>query len=118
MILTEKQLTIDKILGKHGQMLISKTDTTLVDTLLDVLANLMGITAINHIKFSPAILAFSTRGGTHKEIELHFTLKVVLFDMISQSNRNHLGVANTSKTRPAEISTIQNIRHADTRMVI
>lgn len=103
---------------EHGQMLISKSDTTFIDTLLDVLANLMGITTINHIKLGPTILTFSTRGSTNKEIKLHFTLKVVLFDMISQSNRNHLGVTNTSEARPTDISIIQNIRHTDTRITI
>jgi hypothetical protein len=85
-------------------MFISKSNTTLIDALLDAFAYLMRVTSINHIQLGPAVLTLGTRRGTHKEIEFQFALKTILFNMVGKSKGDHLGISNTCKTRPAKIS--------------
>lgn len=82
---------VDKIGREHGQMLVEEVDATLVDTLGDGLADLMGTPALNHIKSRPAVLGLSSGRGSDKKAVLELSLQVVLFDVVGEEG-GHLPV--------------------------
>ena len=79
---------VDEISGEHGQMLVEEVDATLVDTLGNVLADLMGRTTVDHVESSPAVLSLGTSGGTDEKAVLELALEGVLLDVVSEHSRD------------------------------
>lgn len=80
---------VDEIGGEHGQVLVEKVDTARVNTLGDVLADLMRASSVDHVERSPSVLGLGTSRCTDKERVLHLALEVVLLDIVGHSRRNH-----------------------------
>lgn len=70
-------------------MLVEKVDTARVNTLGDVLADLMRASSVDHVERSPSVLGLGTSRCTDKERVLHLALEVVLLDIVGHSRRNH-----------------------------
>lgn len=79
---------VDEISGEHGQVLVEEVDATLVDTLGNVLADLMGRAAVDHVESSPAVLGLGTSGGTDEKAVLELALEAVLLDVVSEHSRD------------------------------
>lgn len=79
---------IDQIRREHAQMLIEEVNVAVVNSLGNLLANLVRRTALDHVQVSPARLRVSTSGGTDEEAVLELSLQVVLLDMVGESQRN------------------------------
>lgn len=69
-------------------MLIEKVDATLVDSLGDGLADLVGASPLDHVQLRPAVLGLDTGRGTDEEVVLELALEVVLLDVIGQEGGN------------------------------
>ena len=79
---------VDEISGEHGQVLVEEVDATLVDTLGNVLADLVRRAALDHVESSPAVLSLGTGGGTDEKAVLELTLEAVLLDVVSEHSRD------------------------------
>jgi hypothetical protein len=42
------------MLREHGQVFVSEADATGVDTLLNILADLMRVSSVNHVQLGPS----------------------------------------------------------------
>lgn len=69
-------------------MLIKELDLTNIDTLGNLLADLMRTPPFNHVQPRPPVLCLRARGGTNEQGVLQLSLEVVLLDMISESGRH------------------------------
>jgi hypothetical protein len=69
-------------------MLVEELDPPLIDTLGNVLADLVRGTALDHIEGCPAIFCLGTRRSTDKEGVPQLALKVVLFDVVREEGRD------------------------------
>lgn len=58
---------VDQIRREHAQMLVEEVDLTIVDTLGNLLADLVRAPAINHVQFSPAVLCFRAGRSADKQ---------------------------------------------------
>lgn len=72
-------------------MLIKELDIAIVDSLCDLLSDLVRAAALNHVQARPAILRLRTGRGAHEEVILELALEVVLLDVVCQSD-GHLPV--------------------------
>lgn len=97
-------VAVQEILGEHRQVLVRESDATSIDALFDILADLMGIAAINHVQSGPTVFGFCTSRSADEKVELHLPLQIVFFNVVGESSRDHFGITNTSETRPAKIS--------------
>jgi hypothetical protein len=79
---------VDKIGREHGQVLVEEVDAARVDTLGDILADLVRASSVDHVERSPSVLGLGTSRGTDKERVLHLALEVVLLDIVGHSSRN------------------------------
>lgn len=69
-------------------MLVEEFDVAVVDTLGNILADLMRRAALDHVQAGPPILSFGTGGGANEEIVFQFTLESVSLDMVGQCSWN------------------------------
>ena len=69
-------------------MLVEEFDVAVVDTLGNILADLMRRAALDHIQAGPPILSLGTGGGADEEIVFQFTLESIFFDMVGQCSWN------------------------------
>lgn len=90
--------TIKQILRKHGQVLVSEPNTTGIDSLLNVLADLVRVATIDHVQRCPSVFRLGTRRGTHKQVKLHLALKIVGLHMVGERRWDHLGITDTGET--------------------
>jgi len=75
---------VEKVLGKHRQVLVEELNVVVVDASCDVFANLMRSTALDHVELSPSVLGLSSRAGTNEEVVLELPLEIVLLDMVGE----------------------------------
>jgi hypothetical protein len=64
-------------------MLVKELDVAIVNTLCNLLSNLMRRPALNHIQPRPTVLSLCSGRRANEEIVLELTLKAILFDVIS-----------------------------------
>lgn len=83
---TAESTYIDQIRGKHAQMLVEELNLAGVDSLGDLLSDLMRAASLNHVQASPAVLRLCTGGGAHEEGVLELSLQVVLLDVVCQGS--------------------------------
>ena len=69
-------------------MLIEEFDVAVVDTLGNILADLMRRAALDHVQAGPPILSLGTGGGADEEIVFQFTLESISLDMVGQCSWN------------------------------
>ena len=69
-------------------MLVEEFDVAVVDTLGNILADLMRRAALDHIQAGPPILSLGTGGGADEEIVFQFTLESISLDMVGQCSWN------------------------------
>jgi hypothetical protein len=69
-------------------MLIKELDPPLIDTLRNLLANLMRRSSLDHIQSRPSVLSLRTRRCTNKEVVFELALQAIAFDMIRESGRD------------------------------
>jgi hypothetical protein len=65
-------------------MLVEELDVPVVDPLGDVLADLVGSPALDHVESRPPVLRLRAAGGADKERILQLSLQVVLLDMVGK----------------------------------
>jgi hypothetical protein len=69
-------------------MLVEKLYPTFVDTLCNVLPNLMRTSSFNHIQGSPPILGLGACRRAYKESVAQLALQVILFDVVCEIRRH------------------------------
>lgn len=69
-------------------MLVEEVDATRVDSLGNVLADLVRASPVDHVESSPSVLRLGTCRGADKERVLHLALEVVLLDIVGHSGRD------------------------------
>jgi hypothetical protein len=79
---------VDEIHGEHGQVLVEEVDATLVDTLGNLLADLVRASTVNHVQSCPAVLGLGTRRSTDEERVLELALEIILLDVIGHVSRH------------------------------
>ena len=108
-------------------MLIKELNIAVVDSLCDLLSDLVRAAALNHVQPRPAILRLRTGRGAHEEVVLELALEVVLLDVVCQGNghfpvqsltpalhtpsitsrENELGIPNARKTGPSDVRAMR-----------
>lgn len=58
---------VNKVSWEHGQMLVEEFDAATIDTLGDVLADLMGASSVDHVERSPSVLSLRTGRSTTEQ---------------------------------------------------
>lgn len=81
-------LPVHQVNGKHAQMLIEELDVAVVDSLRDLLADLMRRPPLDHVELRPSVLRLGARRGTNEQVVLQLSLEVVLLDVIRQRGRH------------------------------
>lgn len=79
---------VDKVNGEHGQVLVEEVDAALVDTLGNVLADLVRRATGDHVETSPAVLGLGASGSTDEKAVLELALEAVLLDVVSEHSRD------------------------------
>lgn len=69
-------------------MLVEKVDSSRVDSLGDVLADLVRASSVDHVESSPSVLRLGTGRGADEQGVLHLALEVVLLDVVGHSSGN------------------------------
>lgn len=69
-------------------MLVPELDVAVVDTLGDILADLMRRSAVDHVVPRPSVLSLCARGCANKQIVLQLALEVVLLNVFCKGNRD------------------------------
>ena len=82
-------------------MLVEELDVAVVDSLCDILADLVRASPLDHVVARPSVLGLGAGRGTNEEVVLELSLQTVLLDMVGQCGGCLLGVANASETTPA-----------------
>lgn len=67
-------------------MLIEELNLASVDSLGDLLSDLVRAPSLNHVQASPAVLRLCTGGSAHEERVLELSLQVVLLDVVCQGS--------------------------------
>jgi hypothetical protein len=67
-------------------MFVEELDVAVVDTLGNLLANLMRRPALDHVEASPSVLSLRARRSADEEVVLQLALEVVLFDMVGHGS--------------------------------
>lgn len=67
-------------------MLVEELDLAIVDSLGNLLADLVRATALDHVQTGPAVLSVGTGRSTHEQVVLQLSLKVILLDMVGESS--------------------------------
>ena len=98
--------SVTKVLGEHRKVLVVHANATGVDTLLDILTALVGPAPRYHVKGSPAIFRLGADGSTDEQVEAHFTLKIVLFHVVSQCFGDDLGVSDRGEPGPTKVHAV------------
>lgn len=88
-------LPVHQVDGEHAQMLIEELDVAIVDTLCDLLADLMRRPPLDHVELRPSVLSLGAGRGTNEQVVLQLSLEVVLLDVIRERGR-HLPAAGVS----------------------
>jgi hypothetical protein len=94
-------VSIDQIRRTHRKVLVEELDVAVVDSLCDVLADLVGASPLDHVVARPSVLGLGAGRGTNEEVVLELSLQTVLLDMVGQCGGCLLGVADASETTPA-----------------
>jgi hypothetical protein len=94
-------VSVNQIRRTHRQVLVEELDVAVVDSLCDVLADLVGASPLDHVVARPSVLGLGAGRGTNEEVVLELSLQTVLLDMVGQCGGCLLGVADTSETTPA-----------------
>ena len=69
-------------------MLVPEVYPAFVDTLGDVLADLVRRSSLNHVKPRPSIFSLGSARGADEQGVFELSLQIVLLDMIGQSSRD------------------------------
>lgn len=106
-------------------MLIKELDVAIVDSLGDLLSDLVRAAALDHVQLRPAVLRLRAGGRAHEQIVLELALQVVLLDVVCQSNgnlpnqllapalaketiaSNVLGITHTREAGPADVRAMR-----------
>ena len=75
-------LPIHQVHRKHTQMFIKEFDISVIDTLRNLLSDLMRTPSLNHIQPRPSVLRLSTRRSADEQIVLHLALEVILLHVV------------------------------------
>ena len=67
-------------------MLVEKADASSVDSLGNILADLVRASSVDHVESSPSVLRLGTCRGADKEGVLHLALEVVLLDVVGHGS--------------------------------
>lgn len=73
---------VDKIRRKHAKMLIKKLNIARIDSLCNLLSDLVRASPLNHIEPGPAVLGLGAGGGSDEQAVFEFALEVVFFDVV------------------------------------
>lgn len=77
---------VNKIRREHGQMLVEKVDASRVDSLGNILADLVRASSVDHVESSPSVLGLGTCRGADEEGVLHLALEVVLLNVVGHGS--------------------------------
>src|SRR6185369_15490499 len=95
--------TVAQILGKEGEVLVTHADAAFVDAGGDILAGLVRPATVDHVQLCPAVFGFGADGCADEQVELPFTLQVILLHMVGYGNGHNLRVTGRGKAGPAQV---------------
>jgi hypothetical protein len=67
-------------------MLVEELDVAIVDTLSNLLTNLMRRPALDHVQSCPSVLCLGARRCANEKIVLELALQAVLLDMVGEGS--------------------------------
>ena len=81
---TEKRqgTNVDKVRRKHAKMLIKKLNIASIDSLCNLLPNLVRAPPLYHVESGPTVLGLGAGGGSDEQAVFEFALEVVFFDVV------------------------------------
>jgi hypothetical protein len=87
---------VHEIDGKHAQVLVEELDIAIVDAPGNVLADLMGASALDHVEAGPAVLGLGARGGADEEVVFELALESIPLDVVGEGGGYFSGEDGTS----------------------
>jgi hypothetical protein len=75
---------VHEVDGEHAQVLVEELDVAVVDALGDLLADLVGTAALDHVEAGPAVLGLGAGGGADEQVVFEFTLEAIPLDVVGE----------------------------------